>query len=128
MSLNTKFSVDYADADNYKQHINVVLAGTASVELYEKAIKNLDDGEFIIADQVGLPTPGEMSELWYDEETSHCYSTIDILEYFSKDGITEAETTEKPTIASMTMSELLERISTADWDLEAELERVGGEF
>lgn len=52
---NTRFSYLYRDASNYKNHGDVVFSGEFTPELEEKLTSVLNDGEYFIAHQVGIP-------------------------------------------------------------------------
>lgn len=52
--MNTQISYMYRDGSNYKQHADVVIAGTLTDEQKKDIIDALDDSEHFIPSQVGL--------------------------------------------------------------------------
>lgn len=53
--MNTRISYLYRDASNYKQHNEVIVPGTFTLEQIETIIGCLDAGEYFIPDQIGFP-------------------------------------------------------------------------
>lgn len=69
---NTRIEYLYRDADNYKCHNAVVIPGTMSREQIVRLMACLDEGEYFIPEQVGLPA-NDMQSLGYsyDEQSDH---------------------------------------------------------
>lgn len=55
--MNTRLTLLYRDASNYKARETVVLRGEFTPEQVAAIRAKFDDGEFIIPSQVGLPNP-----------------------------------------------------------------------
>lgn len=76
---NTRISLSYADASNYKAHQDVVVAGRLSPEHLARMESTLQDGEFMIPGQVGLPDlQASMSTGWGEDD--HVFHTISGIE------------------------------------------------
>lgn len=121
---NTKLALQYTDAHNYKQSMIVVLGGSITQEQLEMLQSKLNEGEYIIADQVGLPTPAEKNrgyDGWPNEELDHVFTRLaNLAEAVQAE---ELHTTEAPTIA-LHVDELAARFSVlTQWDIEAEQRR-----
>lgn len=122
---NTELFLMYRDADNYKAHITVVLAGAITDEQIAAIKPKLSDGYFIIAEQVGLPTPSfefRGYDNWPNEDCDHVYTTWGDFE----DGIpvaVEMLTDEEPTI-ELTVDQLVANILAVSWDVEKEWQRM----
>lgn len=121
MKKNIEVTVQYADASNWKQQATIILSGTPEAEDIRAAVENLEDGEFLIAHQVGLPTPQEGS----DSDDDHVFCTLDIFEGANPENDIKCFLTDsKPTI-DMTIGELLRKIASQKWDVPAEMARLG---
>jgi|SRR5690554_3045408 len=121
MTKNIEVTVQYADASNWKQQATVILSGTPEAEDIRTAVENLIDGEFLIAHQVGLPTPQEGS----DGDDDHVLCTLDILEGATPENDIECFLTDSKPTLNMTAAELLRKIATQKWDIPAEMARLG---
>lgn len=75
--MNTAFIYLYRDAGNNKEWGRVVFAGTVSDEREQALIAALEDGEYFIARQVGIPET--FFELYWDD-IDHCYHEFARLE------------------------------------------------
>lgn len=123
---NTELSLMYRDADNYKAHMTVVLAGVITDEQLAAIKPKLFDHYFIIAEQVGLPTPSFQFcgyDNWPNEDCDHVYTTWGDFE----DGIPKAVdmlTDSEPTI-ELTVEQLVANIlAVEEWDVEKEWQRM----
>lgn len=105
--MNTKIEYMYRDADNYKKYKTVILEGVLTPEEIRDLLNCLDDGEFFIAQQVGLP---DAHFDRYDPESDHPWMTLDGA---------FTTTNAAPTI-KMSMHALLERFLAAkdNWKLD----------
>ncbi|KRW83702.1 hypothetical protein [Marinobacter sp. P4B1] len=121
MKQNTKITIQYADAANWKQHATVILGGVPTAKDIRAAIANLEDGEFLVAHQVGLPTPQEGS----DGEDDHVFCTLDIFEGAHPEDDIECFLTDEPPTMNMSVADLLDKIATQDWDVASEMARLG---
>ena len=125
--MNTKITLKYVDASNYKKHIDYVMAGEITDEQLKEIATHLEDGECIIAEQVGLPTPAlQFAENFdFPTEDDHVFTTIQ--EFQS--GIPDAAslyTEEAPTDPDYTVEQFYERILDCNgWDVSYEVERLG---
>jgi len=123
--MNTKIELMYRDGDNYKAFITVVVSGVITDEQTATMQEGLTDGHFIIAEQVGLPTPSEafMGLDSFPSESDHVYTTV--CEFYENEpDASDLHTTDSPTI-DMDVGELVRRIDEADWDVGVEMERLG---
>lgn len=66
--MNTRFEYMYRDASNYKQTLNLVFEGELTDAEREAFFAHLDDGEYFIAEQVGLPNLREDWESHYEDD------------------------------------------------------------
>lgn len=111
---NTRISLLYRDASNYKSSKDVVIAGRLSPDQFASMGATLSDGEFLIPSQVGLPDiQSELSGSWGDDD--HVFHTIDGIEL--TDDAPTVEQTVEGMIASWPKSD-------RDWDVVAALDRV----
>lgn len=99
--MNTKMEYMYRDANNYKKYKTVVLEGVLTPEQIQDLLNCRDEGEFFIAQQVGLP---DVHFDCYDPGSDHPWMTL----------FDEAFTTTNsaPTI-KLSVHTLLERFRTA---------------
>ena len=125
--MNTLITLKYVDADNYKQSIEFVLAGEITDEQITTISAKLEDGECIIAQQLGLPTPSEkMAELHtFPTESDHVFTTIEEFQ----DGLPKAIdmlTDDVPTIPDYSADTFVMSIlSVTEWDIQTEMTRLG---
>lgn len=106
---NTKINYLYRDANNYKQHNEVVVKGQFTPEMQDIIKNALECGEFFIPSQVGLP------EKRFDDYTDadHCYFELDVDNDF-------VETDEEPTV-ELTAEELTNAFANVTyWDCDKE--------
>lgn len=75
--VTTVFPVMYRDADNYKRHSTIVVAGTFTDEQFEALRETLDQGEFYAPVDVGLPHLLDDS-LWSQTDKDHCWHEMDV--------------------------------------------------
>lgn len=76
---NTKITVMYRDAANYKKVEDLVLAGALAQDDLDRMIGAMDEGTYFLPAQVGLPSldPGPAD---HDEELDHPWHTIQQVE------------------------------------------------
>lgn len=124
---NTLITLKYVDASNYKKSIDYVLKGEITDEQLNEIAEHLEDGECIIAEEIGLPTPALQFAENYDfpTEDDHVFTTIQ--EFQS--GIPSAEslhTDLPPTDPNYTVDDFYTRIIESNgWDITREYERLG---
>lgn len=126
MTQNTRLELTYADADNYKTRLDVVVSGAITAEQIDRIKAALQDGQFAITHQVGLPTPSEQlaSEYEFPGEEDHVWTTLD---HF-KDGTpspADLLTEEAPTV-SVSIDTLVERFERVTWNERKEARRLEG--
>ncbi len=111
---NTRISYLYRDACNYKQHNEVVVPGTFTQEQIESIIASLNEGEYFIPVQVGLPE--ERFERITEDD--HCWFEL------SRDGFEE---TNAEASVDMTPDEVVAKFLEAkgNWD---DSKEFGGEL
>lgn len=77
---NTLLHLMYRDACNYKAWSSVVFEGPPTPELVARLMASLDEGEYIVAEQVGLVTPARENATFAgrypDGEDDHGYTEI----------------------------------------------------
>jgi hypothetical protein len=121
---NTKINLLYRDASNYKTALDVVVKGAITRQQIKQIKSNLDDGQFIIAHQVGLPTPSfnfAGKDGWPNDDLDHVWTT---LEDFEDDPEPEELHTSDVSTVGMTIEQLANAIANAKWDIAAEMERM----
>lgn len=122
--MNTRLTLFYRDAANYKAHETVVLAGCFTPEQVEAIRAKFDDGEFIIPCQVGLPNPAAQFQGRDDfpnEDLDHVWVQMaDFVEESDVDTLlTEIMTDANPTIR-LSAAELAASFARLEaWDVEA---------
>ena len=123
--MNTQLSLMYRDASNYKLHLDVVLSGTLSNSDIAEIRSKLVDGQFVIAHQVGLPTPSVRfaSRYSFPTEDDHVYTTLADFEDEDLDPAALAITTDETPL--MSCSDFMERVRSVVWDEGAEMRRLG---
>lgn len=72
---NTRFTYLYRDASNWKQAGSAVFAGAITAEERETVRAGLDEGQYFIPPQVGLPDLQALFGAWTDDD--HCWHEID---------------------------------------------------
>lgn len=125
---NTMLVLGYRDQSGWAaSDVHVVLSGEMTSELLAKVERALFDGEFIVASQVGLPSPSdEMLEKFGLSEDDHALTSI---EQFSK-GETELldfNTEAEPTV-QLTVGQWVDQVVSAaasGWDFIKEMDRMG---
>lgn len=124
--MNTKLCLLYRDASNYKTSKEVVLAGEITAEQIAVIGAKLDEGEYLIAEQVGLPTPSwefRDKDGWPSDDLDHVFTTLTAF----SEGSPEVEsmlTDEEPT-EEMSIDDLVARFAAVDsWNIVAEWQRM----
>lgn len=127
--MNTILRLMYRDASNYKASQDVVVAGAITEAQIAAIAAKLQDGEFFIANQVGLPTPSFQfcgKDGWPSDELDHVFTTLTAFSDGKpavEDFLTDLEPTE-----GMTVPELVARFeaieSAESWGVVAEWNRM----
>ena len=80
--LNTMVPVIYRDACNYKLHASWVFTGPPTPELTERLRSALDDGLYLVAEQVGFEHLARGDDLFMlrfpDPEDDHGYLELEV--------------------------------------------------
>ena len=97
-NMNTKISYLYRDASNYKVYNDAVVRGEAAKEQAKEIFSCLQDGEYFIPGQVGLP------ESRFDDITEDDHAWFELL---------CLENTKEAPNVDMDVSEILERFQKA---------------
>lgn len=124
--VNTEIWLKYADADNYKSFIRVVLAGEITAEHIHQISQKLEFGDSLVAAQLGLPTPSEEleREQAFPNESDHVWTSLEAFE----SGLPKAEelhTNDSPTTSQYCVEQFVEAISTIrEWDIVNEMKRL----
>ena len=73
--MQTIFEYRYRDAGNFKGYGSVALEGSLTPQQEETIRMKLQDGDFFIAEQVGVPPLYDQLYQWSDGpiETDHCW-------------------------------------------------------
>lgn len=105
-TLNTQINYLYRDADNYKILNTCIIAGVIDAEQIAKIMECLDDGEYFIPRQVGLP---ERRFDKIDPQSDHCWFELSSNSF---------ELTDRPSDFNLTAKELVENFQKAKdhWD------------
>ena len=122
--MNTKLTIQYTDASNYKTLTTVILAGKLTAEHVGTIRANLDEGRFIIAHQLGLPSPLDnfVEKFGLDEEDDHVWSHLPDLDAGELD-LERLYTDEQPTVR-LSVDDLAAKIDGIEWNVDAEWARV----
>jgi len=102
--MNTKISYLYRDASNYKEHNEVIVSGEFTSNDLKRISRCLDEGEFFIPRDVGLP---ENRITPYRTDDDHCWFEMEIWE--NEDGTYDGGfklTDDEPTV-DLDMQELV---------------------
>lgn len=77
---NTRILIGYRDASNYKAGRDVVLAGRLTPEQLAAMTASLQDGEFLIPSQVGLPDiQSDAGTSWSEDD--HVFHTFEGIKF-----------------------------------------------
>lgn len=122
--MNTQLALMYRDASNYKISLDVVLAGVLSEPDIAEIKNKLVDGQFVIAHQIGLPTPSVRfaSKYSFPTEDDHVYTTLSDFE--DETPTPQSLITDDDQIL-MSTSDFMARIRAVVWDEGAEMQRLG---
>lgn len=105
---NTEVRYTYRDASNWKAHARPVFAGRLTPAEVDAILAALDQGEFFIAEQVGLDAL--QGELGGRNDDDHCWHELDDL-----------TATDRLPNAEFDIHELSRRFEAARWDETASL-------
>lgn len=105
---NTEIYYLYRDASNYKKGNTVIVSGTFSEEQIDTIIECLDEGEYFIPKQVGLPE--ERFGKWTKDD--HCWFEL------NRDGFrkTEAMATVAITAEALVSNFIKAKGAWRDWE------------
>lgn len=118
---NTALDLMYRDGDNYKRFERVVLAGLMTQAQYDAIKAKLEDGEYLIAHQVGLPTPAEQNygyDNWPNDDFDHVFTTL--TDFSEGVSVEKMYTRDEPTL-DMTVDEFIAKVAAVkEWGVAAE--------
>ena len=121
--MNTLLTLTYRDAENYKAFVDVVLQGEFTREDIKSIKSNLHDGEHIIANQVGLPSPSDRMagyDSFPNNAIDHVWTEFPLE---SLDKPNEHKTNLNHTI-NMTASAFAKAVAAQKWDVLSEWQRM----
>lgn len=123
--MNTILNLVYSDANNHKKEINVVLDGSINDDQIKIINQCLIDGEFVIAHQVGLPTPSLLfSEKYsFPTEDDHVYTKL--FDFCNEAPCASSLLTKSEPTIDLTIDDFIHNISTVKWDELKESMRIG---
>lgn len=101
--MNTNIEYMYMDASNYKRWMAVVVKGEISPEQIQTVMSCLEDGEFFVPEQVGLPAD-RFEEYGWDEDDDHPWFEL---------GESDFSPTENPETVDITVDELVGKFISA---------------
>lgn len=123
---NTELELVYADSYNNKVATTVVLEGAITQEGIDILDMLLVDGGYLIAHEVGLPTPSEQITAngnLFPTEADHIFTRIE--DIYEGTAIAEQLHTDRPATVNMDIAGLIKAIQNAPRDEAAEMERQG---
>jgi hypothetical protein len=112
--MNTYLCYQYRDASNYKTDIEFVLSGSVGCDDLQDC---LDDGEYFIPSQVGLPDIQDQMSGEFPTDDDHVWHEL----------LTAEPTDAAPTwhMSAREILALFKRAATDGWDEAAAAERLG---
>lgn len=126
---NTRILLTYTSGNQDKTDKEFVVKGELNSEQVERIQGGLIDGEFIIAHEVGLPTPSENFYGFNDypsKEYDHIFTRLP--EFMHDEVDIESMITDEVACTNVTIEELSHKILNAEWDLDAEIARIGLDY
>jgi hypothetical protein len=123
--MNSELNLHYKDGAGYNQNIKVVINGTFTDVQLEMIKLKLSDDKYLIAEQVGLPSPqDEMSRSHaFPTEDDHVWSSFP--EFDDRTPNASEFSTDLPATSKLTVEELVKKFSTIQWQEQEEMERLG---
>tara|TARA_B100000809_G_scaffold162345_1_gene159669 strand:+ start:275 stop:649 length:375 start_codon:yes stop_codon:yes gene_type:complete len=123
--MNSELNLHYKDGSGYNQNIQVIINGTFTDVQLEMIKSKLNDDKFLIAEQVGLPSPqDEMARNnAFPTEEDHVWSSFP--EFDDRTPIASEFSTDLPATSKLTVEELVKTFSTIKWQEQEEMERLG---
>ncbi|KVP39855.1 hypothetical protein [Burkholderia ubonensis] len=129
--LNTQINLMYRDADNHKEFMTEVVAGAITQEQVAQIAARLQGRIFVIAEQIGLPTPSFLycgKYRWPTTRADHVFTTWLDFEDAQEDGLelpaAEGMRTEKEPTLDLDIDTLVARILSVTWDVKTEWTRM----
>ncbi|WP_425953111.1 hypothetical protein [Ralstonia pseudosolanacearum] len=124
---NTKLELVYCDADNCQVRETVVLSGVLSQVEIVMLARKLQEGDKIIAHQVGLPTPSLQQRGngdWPNEKIDHVFTTLEAFEGGAVPHMEDLLTLEPPT-HELSIKDLYQSLlDVKGWDVASEWGRL----
>lgn len=121
---NTELDLTYRDGSNYKTTCRIVLAGQIQWSHVQVMKRHLNEEQFCIPRQIGLPVPAE------DFQNRHTFPTDDDHPWTDLElpncpaDVPHFWTDKEPTV-SMSVDELTKTIAATTWDEIAEMKILG---
>lgn len=133
--MNSVLELTYKDADGFTQCDSYVVEGLFTQEeiLEMQSIMGRIDSEacFVIAHELGLPTPSEKmadeDDGCFPSSQDHVFTMVDLFRDHTPTP-THFQTDEPATDAGVSTGVLLARFRQAQWDIAAEMARLGMEY
>lgn len=130
--MNTKLNLLYRDANNYKTYHVEVLPGAITEDQLRVVSAKLDEGIFLIAEQVGLPTPSFLAvgtAGWPSKRDDHVFTTLADFEEALENGddlpdIASMLTDEPATLAMDVATFVARLVAVTAWDAKTEWARM----
>lgn len=124
-TMNTGLQLQYYDESGYSQSIDVILRGEITSSQIKTIGMSLNEGDSIIAEQVGLPTPSEQfaSEFEFPTDNDHVWTTIN--EFRDGEPVAENMLTDGEPNIDMSVDQFIESLQQVNWDIGGEMERLG---
>lgn len=120
--MNTKITLAYTDADNYKSSLSVVLQGSITDDHIQRIKQAIHPHYFIIAHQVGLPSPIEQMEYGLTQ-SDHVYTELTDFQVSALQA-SQLHTNQKCSL-HLDIDTLVSRIEAYEPDIFGEMERLG---
>lgn len=123
--MGVRIELMYRDGDNHKAFDSVLLQGSINDSQIREIAHLCDEGCYVIANEIGLPSPAEKLMAEYgDSEADHVFTTLEQWEDRLPDP-SELHADEPEPRFGMSVDQLIERLRDARWDIAQEMERLG---
>jgi hypothetical protein len=122
--MNTFITLQYADEHNYKKCIECILSGSLTTAQILQIKEKLDEGIYLVANQVGLPTPSELLlGSNFPNESDHAWTSIHEFRFEDEASPSDFATQGVPTV-EITANQLYTNIMAVTWNEVNEMERL----
>lgn len=120
--MNTLLELKYRDAHGFSEYEDVIVKGEITTEHIKLIEEGLWDGEMIIAEQVGLPSPSRFKEI-LEIDVDHVFTIL--LPFEDKTPEPTSLHTDQAANIDLHIDDLAKAISVYPWDITKEVERLG---